>query len=360
MKLLTVVGARPQFIKAAAVGYAIRAANENGADIKSVLVHTGQHYNPEMSSVFFEELDIQPPDHHLGVGSGSHGVQTGRMLEALDPVLRAERPDITLVYGDTNTTLAGAVAAAKLHVPVAHVEAGLRSFNRLMPEEINRVLTDHVSEWLFCPTTTAKSNLAGEGITRNVHVVGDVMHDLTLTYANSAALPEPIRKLGVDERAYALVTIHRAETTDDPAALAAVVDALGALAQDLPVVVPLHPRTASAGAAQFARVPSSVHVMEPFGYKTMIAAEAHAAMVITDSGGVQKEAFWLGVPCVTVRQETEWPETQQDNRNIVVAPDAAAIAAAARRQLSRGRFSRPQPWQQSPAATIIDVLRKPD
>jgi UDP-GlcNAc3NAcA epimerase len=324
MKLLTVVGARPQFIKAAAVGYAIDAANRAGAGLQSVLVHTGQHYDFEMSRVFFDELGLQAPDRDLNIGSGPHGAQTGRMLEAIEAVLESEHPDVVLVYGDTNSTLAGALAAAKLHVPVAHVEAGLRSFERRMPEEINRVLTDHLSRWLFCPTDTAVANLKCEGI-------------------------EPQR--------FVLATIHRAENTDDEQRLRGILGALADLATDLPVVVPLHPRTQKLLPGLDLQLPPALRIVAPLAYGSMIAAEGSAALVVTDSGGVQKEAYWLGTPCVTARDQTEWIETQEDDRNIVAGATIERLVAAVRRQLGRGRLSMPPVEKCAAASEIIRTLR---
>ncbi len=356
MRLLTVVGARPQFIKAAAVGYAIERAVARGAGLHSVLIHTGQHYDAQMSDVFFEELGIRPPDRELGIGSGSHGAQTGRMLEALETVLEADRPDVVLVYGDTNSTLAGALAAAKLHIPVAHVEAGLRSYNQRMPEEINRVLTDHVSRWLFCPGEGAVTNLAQEGLTEGVHVVGDVMYDLVLKFATTLALPGPLAERGITSGQYVLATIHRAENTDDATRLAAIFDALSDVARDTDVLVPLHPRTRKR-LTEVAFQPSErLHLVDPLSYLQMIAAEAHAAAIVTDSGGVQKEAFWLGVPCVTPRDETEWTETLNDCRNILTGADRPRIADAVKRQLRRDRLTRPDVPSHGAADAILGIL----
>jgi UDP-GlcNAc3NAcA epimerase len=315
MKILTVIGARPQFIKAAAVSKLLRAA----PGTREILVHTGQHYDENMSDVFFQELGIPAPDYHLGVGSGSHGAMTGRMLERIEEVLLSEKPDALMVYGDTNSTLAGALAAAKLHIPVAHVEAGLRSFNRKMPEEINRVLTDHVSRWLFCPTAAAVENLKLEGIAdARVSLVGDVMYDVSMMARERAGA---VTRFGVEPSQYVLATIHRAENTDNAARLAAVFDGLSAVAQRVPVVLPLHPRTRgvlarsgrAAGHAQ-------LRLIDPVGYLDMVGLERHARLVVTDSGGVQKEAFFHRVPCVTLRDETEWVELVQLGWNRLVPP----------------------------------------
>jgi len=334
MRVLTVVGARPQFVKAAVVSRALRASGRH----EEVLVHTGQHYDSNMSQVFFEELGIPEPDHHLGVGSSSHGDQTGRMLIAIEPVIVAAEPDVVLVYGDTNSTLAGALAAAKLHVPVAHVEAGLRSFNRRMPEEVNRVLTDHLSDLLFTPTATATANLLREGVdTTKVFEVGDVMYDASLYYARQARDRDPLRALGSQPAGgYVLATIHRAENTDAPDRLEGILEGLAATAEDLPVVLPLHPRTRRAIERQgLERLLTRLVALEPVGYLDMLALEARARAIVTDSGGVQKEAYFLRVPCVTVRDETEWTETVAAGWNRLVTPlSAAALRDAVRDALN--------------------------
>jgi UDP-GlcNAc3NAcA epimerase len=326
MKVLTVVGARPQFIKAAAVSRVLRARPGS----TEVLVHTGQHYDENMSAVFFAELEIPEADHNLGIGGGSHGVQTGRMLEALERAIVAERPDRVLVYGDTNSTLAGALAAAKLHVPVAHVEAGLRSFNRAMPEEINRVVADHLSDLLFAPTAVAVENLAREGIgTDRVRMTGDVMYDAAIFYAEKARAQSKLAtQLRLAPRDYALATIHRAENTDGPARLRAIFDALAALAGRLRVVLPLHPRTRKAleAAAPGQRWPAALTIVDPVGYLDMVMLESEARLVVTDSGGVQKEAFFYRVPCATLRTETEWTELVTAGWNTLLDPTAPALA----------------------------------
>jgi UDP-GlcNAc3NAcA epimerase len=339
MKLVTVVGARPQFVKAATLSRAI--ARHNAASpataVAEKIVHTGQHYDPNMSDVFFDELGIPAPAFHLGIGSGSHGAQTGRMLEAIEAVIGDEKPDAVLVYGDTNSTLAAALAASKLHVPVAHVEAGLRSFNRRMPEEVNRVVADHLSRWLFCPTRAAVGNLEREGITRGVENVGDVMYDGMLHYrsrANEAALAAA----GVERAGYVLATVHRAENTDDPARLAAVMLALGDAAERFGrVVLTLHPRTRARLIEQSITLPAGVHVIEPAPYLEMIALLANARAVMTDSGGVQKEAFFLEVPCITLREETEWVETVDCDANHLAGADPQR-ARAALEALAAGRW----------------------
>jgi UDP-GlcNAc3NAcA epimerase len=303
--VLTVVGARPQLIKAAAVSRALAGS----AALKELLVHTGQHFDAGMSDVFFDELGIPAPAHHLGIHGGGHGDMTGRMLIALEQVMKAERPDCVLVYGDTNSTLAGAFAAAKLNIPVAHVEAGLRSFNRRMPEEINRIVADRLSDLLFCPTRTSVANLAAEGIAAGVHMVGDVMYDVTLHAAATAlARSRILERLGLAPKSYALATVHRAENTDDPASLAAVLSYLRDQALERPVVLPLHPRTREAAGRQGLAF-DGIIVTEPLGFLDMHRLLANAAGVFTDSGGVQKEAYFHRVPCVTLRSETEWVET---------------------------------------------------
>lgn len=304
-RVISIVGARPQFVKAAAVGRAFRRRS----DLEERLVHTGQHFDDAMSRVFFDELAIPAPAHHLGIHDGGHGAMTGRMLEAIEGVLLGERPDLVVVYGDTNSTLAGALAAAKLHLPVAHVEAGLRSFNRRMPEEINRVVADHVSTLLFCPTTEAVRNLEHEGIRSGVHHVGDVMYDATL-FAREAALARSsiLDRLGLEPGGYAVCTVHRAENTDAPERLAAIVAHLEEAARERPVVFPVHPRTRKA-LARHGLALEGPRLIDPLGYLDLSRLLASAAIVLTDSGGLQKEAYFHGVPCVTLRDETEWVET---------------------------------------------------
>jgi len=328
MKVVTVVGARPQFIKAAVVSRAIR--DQYAGVIEEVLVHTGQHYDENMSRVFFDELDIPKPAYNLEISGGHHGAMTGRMLEAVENVLLKEKPDWLLVYGDTNSTLAGALAAAKLHIPVAHVEAGLRSFNMRMPEEVNRILTDRVSSLLFCPTDAAVKNLAAEGICEGVFNVGDVMYDAALFYAERARTQSTIlQSLRLGGEAFALATCHRAENTDDPVRLASVLGALVAVSKQLPVVLPLHPRTRKLiGEFGLAHQLDHLHVTDPLPYLDMIAVEQAARLVLTDSGGVQKEAYFYGVPCITLRQETEWVETVDSGWNQLVGTCEDSIVAA--------------------------------
>jgi UDP-GlcNAc3NAcA epimerase len=328
IKIVTIVGARPQFIKAAAISRAIRSRFAD--QVEEVLVHTGQHYDENMSKVFFEELDIPQPKYNLEISGGLHGAMTGRMLEAVEKVLLDEKPDWVLIYGDTNSTLAGALAAAKLHIPVAHVEAGLRSFNMRMPEEVNRIVADRLSTLLFCPTATAVANLSKEGIEVGVHNVGDVMYDVSLFYRDMARQrSQIIQTLGLNEGGYVLATCHRAENTDDRDKLSGIVDALVSIAELVPVVLPLHPRTrkmlAEAGLMDRLRV---LTVVEPVPFLDMIRLEQCASAIVTDSGGVQKEAYFFGVPCITVRNETEWTETVESGWNHLVGSDPARIANA--------------------------------
>lgn len=327
-KIVTIVGARPQFIKAAAISRIVRS--EYAEEVEEVIVHTGQHYDENMSKVFFEELDIPQPKYNLEISGGLHGAMTGRMLEAVEKVLLEERPDWVLIYGDTNSTLAGALAAAKLHIPVAHVEAGLRSFNMRMPEEVNRILSDRVSTLLFCPTETAVANLKAEGVTAGVHNVGDVMYDVALYYRNRAKAESTVLgELGLSEGGFALATCHRAENTDDPLRLREIVSALGEISQTSPVVLPLHPRTRKLIDDHGLKDElASVKVVAPLPFLDMVALEQAAKIILTDSGGVQKEAFFYGVPCITMRDETEWTETVTCGMNRLVGASRDAILSA--------------------------------
>lgn len=323
MKIVSIVGARPQFIKAAAVSRVLRERHTE------ILVHTGQHYDDNMSAVFFEELDIPEPDVNLGIGSGSQGAQTGAMLNAMEEVLLRERPDWTLVYGDTNSTLAGTLAAAKLNIPVAHVEAGLRSFNRRMPEEINRVVTDHLSTLLFCPGRTAADNLDREGIRKGVHVVGDVMADaLAFAVERAEHRSSVMDRLQLEPGGYLLATIHRAGNTDDSARLSGLLSALDLLAKDEPVIFPVHPRTRKAMAALPPPHSPGLRCIEPVGSLDMVMLEKSARLILTDSGGMQKEAYWLRVPCITLRDETEWVETVECGWNVLAGADTERILRA--------------------------------
>jgi UDP-GlcNAc3NAcA epimerase len=356
---LTVVGARPQFVKASVVSRVLRSR----PGVTEMLVHTGQHYDHGMSDVFFRELAIPKPDVNLGVGSDSQGAQTARMLEGLERLMVEGRPDWVLVYGDTNSTLAGSLAASKLGIPVAHVEAGLRSFNRVMPEEINRVVTDHLSCLLFAPTDAAVENLSREGIAGcRVLMVGDVMYDAALFYSRHAAKGEsPALNLGIEPKAYVLATIHRAENTDDAGRLAAVFGGLARLAAEVPVVVPLHPRTRKALSALPGGMVATqaLSLIEPVGYLDMLLLEKNARLIVTDSGGVQKEAFFHGVPCVTLRGETEWVELVQSGWNELVFPVSAEhVHQGAHRALARAvPIERPQFYGRGRAAEeIADAL----
>ncbi len=331
MKIVTIVGARPQFIKAAAVSRAIRAYNRMGhGTVEDVIVHTGQHYDANLSRVFFDELDIPEPRYNLGIGSLPHGAQTGRMLEAIEQVLVEENPDWVLVYGDTNSTLAGALAAKKLHLPTAHVEAGLRSFNMQMPEEINRILVDRISDVLFCPTETAVSNLRSEAIVAGVEQVGDVMYDVAILSRERAREHSRILSiLRLEPKSFVLATVHRAENTDDPGRLAGILDGLARVAEDCRVVLTLHPRTRKFVAQHgLENHLGKIDVIEPVGYLDMIRLEESARVICTDSGGVQKEAFFFSVPCVTLRDETEWVETIESGWNQLVGTDPSRIVHA--------------------------------
>jgi UDP-GlcNAc3NAcA epimerase len=323
LKIITVIGARPQFIKAATVSRQIAMRD----DVEEILVHTGQHYDANMSDIFFEELQIPRPAYHLGIGGGAHGAMTGQMLAAIEEKILAEQPDIMLVYGDTNSTLAGALAAAKLHVPVAHIEAGLRSFNRRMPEEINRILTDHASDILFAPTNLAVKNLHAEGFSsEKVRMVGDVMFDAAIFYKGRARAPSWFAQSGLAEGAFVLATIHRAENTDDPMRLAEIIKGLAHA--EMPVLLPIHPRTRTKLAEMDGRTPENIRIVEPVGYLEMVWLEAHAALIATDSGGVQKEAYFHEKPCVTLRDETEWVELVEGGWNRLAGANACRIAEA--------------------------------
>lgn len=333
-KLLTIIGARPQFIKASVVSKAIAEAD----GLQEVIVHTGQHFDANMSDIFFDQLAIPHPHHQLDIHGGSHGGMTGRMLIEIEKVLQQERPDCVLVYGDTNSTLAGALAAAKLHIPVAHVEAGLRSFNMKMPEEVNRILTDRVSNILFCPTDAAVANLAKEGFPygmadsqlQHIVQVGDVMQDSAQLFATRASAPEGIA-LG---DGFVLATIHRAENTDAPERLAAIITALDSAAQTTPVVLPMHPRTRGV-LAQRNIHPRHITLIDPVGYLQMLWLLQHCGLVVTDSGGVQKEAFFMGKACITLRDQTEWIELLELGVNQLVGADPEKIIDAIQRNLGR-------------------------
>jgi UDP-GlcNAc3NAcA epimerase len=332
VRIVSVVGTRPQLIKAAALAPVLRR------DHDEVFVDTGQHWDEEMAGAFFRELDLPRPDHALGVGGGTHGEQTARMLERLEPILVAERPDAVLVYGDTNSTLVGALASAKLGIPVAHVEAGLRSFDRRMPEELNRVIADHLSTWLFAPTPAAGANLAAEGIRDGVHLVGDLMQDLAARVAAAVRDPTALAaaaaglQLRLTPGGYLFATIHRAENRD-PDAMRAWSSLLASVAADRPVVLALHPGTAAALEGAGIRLADGVDVVAPQGYRTTLTLQLHAAAVLTDSGGVQREAAWLRTPCLILRDRTEWVEAvaESEGRMVIVGLDEEL----ALRQLAR-------------------------
>ncbi len=317
-QVFTVVGARPQFVKAAVVSMAL----EKHKNINNILIHTGQHYNDNMSDIFFRELQIKKPDYNLSVGSKGHGAQTGEMLIALEELLIQHKPALVLIYGDTNSTLAAALAAVKLHIPVAHVESGLRSFNRRMPEEINRIVADHISELLFCPTEEAMKNARKEGIdAKKLFLVGDVMYDAALHYNRLATKQSRILDtLTLTPKSYVLATIHRAENTDNPVILANLFQQLIKVAQDYPIVLPLHPRTHKVLAQEglWDIVERAMIIIEPVGFLDMLTLEKNAGLIVTDSGGVQKEAFFNKVSCITVRDQTEWVELIESDWNILV------------------------------------------
>ncbi|WML46109.1 non-hydrolyzing UDP-N-acetylglucosamine 2-epimerase [Neobacillus sp. PS3-40] len=329
MKIITVLGARPQFIKAAPVSRVLREKHTE------LIVHTGQHYDSNMSEIFFEELHIPKPDYNLAVGSGNHGKQTGEMLQKIEEIVLKEEPDFLLVYGDTNSTLAGALVAAKLHIPVIHIEAGLRSFNKKMPEEINRIMTDHVSEYLFCPTDTAVKNLTDENITHNVLNIGDVMYDAVLYNRELAQEKSAVLSTNdLEKKGYHLITIHRAENTDDLQNIKNILEAFSKI--ETVKVWPMHPRTkhklASYG-LDLNEIPN-LKVIEPVGYLDMLTLEANAQKIITDSGGVQKEAYFMKVPCITVREQTEWVETLEEDANILAGTSVEKILEGIKKEVS--------------------------
>jgi UDP-N-acetylglucosamine 2-epimerase len=342
MKLMNIVGARPQFIKAAVISRAIDAHNQTHqstkTQIEEIIVHTGQHYDVNMNAVFFEELKIPEPRIKLKIGSGSHGKMTGAMLEKIESVLTREMPECAIVYGDTNTTLAGALAAAKLHIPLVHVEAGLRSFNKKMPEEINRIVTDHVADFLFCPTHTAVKNLAKENIKQGVFLTGDVMYDSFLFYKGMLAKKAKIlNKLGLANKQYALCTVHRAENADSTDHLKNIFQAFEKIASDhFKFVLPLHPRTKKSLERQnyTPALNKHFHLIPPISYLDMICLMINARVILTDSGGVQKEAYFANVPCITLRNETEWPETLSCGWNRLAGNAPEAIIDGFRDALS--------------------------
>lgn len=344
LKIVTVVGARPQFIKAAAVSYSIDARNSRGERcIEETLLHTGQHYDYALSEVFFSELSLAKPVHNLNVGSGTHAEQTGAIMRGLEPFLIERKPDLLLIYGDTNSTLAGALVAAKLNIPIAHVEAGLRSRNMRMPEEINRIVADKLSTLLFVGSEVARQNLVTEGLTEKIIDVGDVMVDAIRLFGEVAGdIATRLAPFGLTPDSYALATIHRAENTDDETRLTGILDGLRAVSSTLPIALPLHPRTAAVLDRLGNQAAAELLIMPPVSYLDMLVLERGARLILTDSGGVQKEAYCQGVPCVTLRGETEWAETVASGWNRLAEPRPQAILAAATVMLA---FDRDQPRQ---------------
>ncbi len=336
MKIVSVIGARPQFVKAAVVSSALR----EGQGMEEFLIHTGQHFDDNMSRVFFEEMGIPEPDANLGISGGSHGAMTGAMLKEIETILQRERPDWTLVYGDTNSTLAGALAAAKLNLPCAHVEAGLRSDNRNMPEEINRILTDHACDLLFAPTEEAVRRLANEGIAGDKVVrTGDVMLDAARLFGDlSREKSRVLEELSLESKGFALCTLHRAENVDDRDCLIAILQGLGEVAESMPIILPLHPRTGGRLDEFGLResVATGIRFIEPVGYLDMLRLEAEATLILTDSGGMQKEAFFQRTPCVTVRAETEWTELLAGGHNRLARPGIDSLSAKAHEALAAG------------------------
>jgi len=354
VKIASVVGARPQFVKAAAVSRALRATE----GVKEILIHTGQHYDANMSDVFFEELEIPRPDYNLGIGSATHGAQTGRMLEAIERVLLEEKPDWVLVYGDTNSTLAGALVTVKLHISLAHVEAGLRLFDRRIPEEVNRVLTDHASDVLFAPTVAAVDNLRREGFSEDrIRLVGDVMFDAALYYGHKAEKESRIlERLDLKCKGYILATVHRAENTDDPARLKAIFEGLSRATKEISVVLPLHPRTREALVREglYEEAGRTIFFVEPVGYLDMVKLEKNARLIVTDSGGVQKEAFFYRVPCVTLYEKTGWVELVDLGWNHLVPPlSAEAVVDGIKLSLSDCAGLEGQPYGDGHSAQKI-------
>lgn len=348
MLIAQIVGARPQFVKLAPVSREIERVRSLGARVEEIVIHTGQHYDPSVSDVFFEELRLPRPAENLGVGSGAHGMQTGRMLEKIEACFQLRRPDVVVVYGDTNSTLAGALAAVKLGIRTVHVEAGLRSHNRAMPEEINRIAVDHVADLLLAPTAAAMAHLDREGIAQRARLVGDLMCDAVLQHADVAsARPTSLARLGLERGGYALATVHRAESTE-PAMLQGLLLSLAAVgATHKPVLLPMHPRTRAVVERHGLTLPDADHLrlVEPLGYLDMLSAVSNAAIVLTDSGGLQKEAFILGIPCVTLRSETEWVETVSAGANVVVGTKLHDILAAAEAML--GQTERSEAWRRA-------------
>jgi UDP-GlcNAc3NAcA epimerase len=352
-KIVTILGARPQFIKAAALSRAI--AGESS--IKEVIIHTGQHYDENMSEVFFQQMDIPKPDHNLSVKSSLHGQMTGQMLERIEEVLLAEKPDTVLIYGDTNSTIAGALAAKKLHMKVAHVEAGLRSYNMRMPEEVNRILTDRISDFLFCPSQAAIDNLLKEGfenIASKIYDVGDIMKDVAQFYSNKARKPQ----FDIPNK-FILTTIHRAENTDDASRLMEILNALNSLSQVIPVVLPLHPRTKKVISQLKFTGQGNLIIVDPVGYLEMVYLLKHCSCVVTDSGGLQKEAYYFHKFCVTTRDETEWTELVEHGYNKIVGADSRKIISAVNEFLNSNKaFDSKLYGDGNTAQKILDILKR--
>jgi len=377
MKIATIIGARPQFIKAAAVSRAISEHNRlslNGSHLTEIIIHTGQHYDENMSDIFFQELQIPKPNYFLDVHELSHGAMTGQMMEKIEKILLDEKPDIVLVYGDTNTTLAGALTAAKLHIPVAHVEAGLRSYNRVMPEEVNRVITDHLSTILFCPTETAVNNLKKEGLANILDSVnpvspdspiilnvGDVMYDSVLFYSDKAENRlDILKELEVKPQKYGLVTIHRAENTDNSKRLSNILEALGVVSKDLLIIWPMHPRNKKfVNQLNFSIDDNRFKVIDPVGYLDFLLLEKNAKMIFTDSGGIQKEAYFFQIPCITLRNETEWVETIESGFNVLTGSNRAKIIDAYYHGMEQEPFIKKRLFGDGHASDkIVEVLHK--
>jgi len=335
MRIISIVGARPQFVKAAVIWH---AAAKCGSRVRHQIIHTGQHYDEDMSEVFFRELDIPAPDYNLNVGSGGHGVQTGEMMKRLEPVLKENRPDWVILYGDTNSTAAGALVASKLHLPLAHVEAGLRSYNRAIPEELNRIVADHLSDLLFCPTPLAVNNLRKEGLEQRALLTGDVMYDAAIQYRQKAERRGGVLADRWQPGKFALATVHRPSNTDNPERLRHLLTILDEVAQEIcPVVVPLHPRTRKALSGLDWK-PKALAIIPPISYLEILLLEGRARFILTDSGGLQKEAYFARVPCITFREETEWGETLEQGCNVLAGCDRERIKHAASRAGSAG------PW----------------
>lgn len=353
MKIASIVGVRPQFVKASVVSKELRKNNEE------ILIHTGQHYDYKMNNVFFNELNIPEPEYFLEIGSGTHGYQTGEMLKKIEEVFLKEKPDVVLTYGDTNSTIAGALAAAKMHIKNAHIESGLRSFDRSMPEEINRILTDHCSDLLFCPTQNAVSNLEKEGITKNVFLTGDVMAD-SLMYNKEIAEAKStiLSDLDLKEKSYAVATIHRASNTDSIKNMTDIVDSFSHLYDTL--IFPVHPRTLKLlkEYGLYEKLNESVKLMEPLGFLNFIKLMNHSKMIFTDSGGIQKEAYILKVPCITLRENSEWIETVEDEWNILVGTDKDKFADAVNNFKPSMKTHKNRFGNGNAAAEIVSILEE--